>query len=138
MKKYILPFAFLVAACTSEPDGIEDLRTEEERNQQSTEISDGTTDPVTEPQENTEETHVSTNSDYSYKVVEGENGWGYQIFSGSTMQINQMHVPSVPGVKGFETQEKAETTAQYILNEVEKGNFPPTVSPEVLDSLGVL
>jgi hypothetical protein len=54
------------------------------------------------------------------------------------MLINQKHIPSIPGVKGFETKEKATIAAEYILKQVEKGNFPPTVNREILDSLKVL
>lgn len=76
---------------------------------------------------------------YSYKVLFEENkGWGYQIFNGSTLLINQMHIPSIQGIKGFETQQKAETTAEFILKEIENGVFPPTITKEILDSLGVL
>ena len=76
---------------------------------------------------------------YSYRVLFEENkGWGYQIFNGSTLLINQMHIPSIQGIKGFETQQKAKKTAEFILKEIENGVFPPTITKGILDSLDVL
>jgi hypothetical protein len=75
---------------------------------------------------------------FSYTIIESNQGWGYQINKDGAMLINQKHIPSIPGVKGFETKEKATIAAEYILKQVEKGNFPPTVNREILDSLKVL
>ncbi len=76
---------------------------------------------------------------FSSKILFKEGkGWGYQIFKGATLLINQEHIPAVQGLQYFSTKEKAEITAKYILTEVEKGNFPPTVDQNILDSLGVL
>jgi hypothetical protein len=74
----------------------------------------------------------------SYKLIFTEDiGWGYQVFEGSKMLVDQKHIPAVQGMVGFETKEKAEITAEFVLNKIENGIFPPTVSPEELDSLGV-
>ena len=67
-----------------------------------------------------------------------ENNWGYQIFQKETMIINQTTIPSIQGIDGFDTEEKAERTAKFILNKVENGIFPPTVDKEDLEKLGVL
>lgn len=77
-------------------------------------------------------------SPYSTQVFEHDNGWGYQLFEEKQLLIHQEHIPSIPGVKGFSSREKAEIAANFILKEVEKGVFPPTVTPKILDSLGVL
>ena len=75
---------------------------------------------------------------FSYKIIfTEEKGWGYQVFKGATILINQEHIPAVQGLQYFSSKENAETTAAYILQEVEKGNFPPTVDERILDSLGV-
>jgi len=85
------------------------------------------------------EKKISVGPQFSSKIIfiEGK-GWGYQIFKGATLLINQEHIPAVQGLQYFSTKENAETTAKYILKEVEKGNFPPTVDEKILDSLGVL
>ena len=67
-----------------------------------------------------------------------EFGWGYQILNNGQLYINQPHIPSVQGNKGFDSKDKAIKTAEYIISKLEKNIFPPTVSPEELDSLGVL
>ncbi len=76
---------------------------------------------------------------YSYKVFFMEDkGWGYQIFKGATILINQEHIPAIQGLHYFSSKENAEKTATFILSEVEKGHFPPTLNQTILDSLGVL
>ena len=76
---------------------------------------------------------------YSYKLIFEENkGWGYQIFEGEKMVVNQPHIPAVQGIKGFSSEKNAAITAEYILKMLEEGTFPPTVSAKTLDSLGVL
>jgi hypothetical protein len=87
----------------------------------------------------TEEIQTSLNH-YSYTIIGSDScqGYGYQIYKDGTMLINQKHIPSIPGIKGFETKEKATIAAGYILKQVEKGNFPPTVNREILDSLKVI
>jgi hypothetical protein len=76
---------------------------------------------------------------YSLKTTfSPENGWGYQILNNGELYINQPHMPSVPGNEGFDSEEKATTTGEYIIYKLDNGFFPPTISPEELDSLGVM
>lgn len=79
-----------------------------------------------------------TSSLVSYKIIFKEGiGWGYQIFEGSKMIINQEHIPAVQGMHGFSSKEKAVKAASYVVNKIENGIFPPTLTPKELDSLGV-
>lgn len=82
--------------------------------------------------------NVPTKEWTSEVVLISEDNWGYQLFQKGTMVINQTSIPSVQGIDGFDTKEKAERTAKYILNKLNNGIFPPTVDKEELDSLGVL
>jgi hypothetical protein len=76
---------------------------------------------------------------YTFEVVETPGlGWGYKIFDNGTLFINQPHIPAIQGNKGFTTKEKAEITAQFAILKMEQGFVPPTISPDELDSLGVL
>lgn len=86
-----------------------------------------------------EKKEKSAETKYSYKLnyVE-EVGWGYQIFDGSKMIIEQKHIPAIQGISGFDTKEKAELVAKFILDKLNRDIFPPTVSADELDSLGVL
>lgn len=76
---------------------------------------------------------------YTFKAIYlGNLGWGYQVFNGSKLLINQQHVPAVNGMHGFQSQEKAEIAAQFVLGKIKEGWDKPTVSPEELDSLGAI
>ena len=67
-----------------------------------------------------------------------EFGWGYQIMNWGALYINQPHIPAIQGNKGFDDKDKAIKTAAYIIYKLENNMFPPTISPQELDSLGVL
>ena len=54
------------------------------------------------------------------------------------MIINQPHIPSIQGNKAFSSRFKAAIAAQFILDKINNNIFPPSISPEELDSLGVL
>ena len=76
---------------------------------------------------------------YSARIIFTDSlGWGYQIFDGNTMLINQLHIPSIQGNRGFKSREAAQLTANFILYKLSNGVFPPTVDEKELDSLGVL
>ena len=85
------------------------------------------------------ETQKLANSEWSYEVTFlSEGNWGYQIFQKGDMVINQTSIPSIQGIDGFDSEQKAERTAVFILNKVENGIFPPTVNKKDLETLGVL
>ena len=65
-------------------------------------------------------------------------GWGYQILNNDKLYINQPHIPAVAGIKGFSDENKAQITADFMIYKLNNGIFPPTISVEELDSLGVL
>ena len=76
---------------------------------------------------------------YSARIIFTDSlGWGYQIFDGNTMFINQLHIPSIQGNRGFKSREAAQLTANFILYKLSNGVFPPTLDEKELDSLGVL
>lgn len=68
----------------------------------------------------------------------GELGWGYKIFKGSNVEINQEHVPSVNGLYGFESKEKAEIAAKFVIQKMKEGWDRPSVKAEELDSIGAI
>lgn len=78
-------------------------------------------------------------SAYTYKVYLLQDvGWCYQIFKGSKLMIDQKHIPAVPGVLGFSTEQQAEIAVQFIMKQIEAGNERPSVTPEQLDSIGAI
>lgn len=85
--------------------------------------------------------HRSESKETEYTVLaihDSEMGWGYQLLKDGKLMIEQKHIPAIQGYKGFSTKEDAEKTGSFIIDKIKKGAFPPTVSVEELDSLGVL
>ncbi|OJJ14697.1 hypothetical protein BKI52_41405 [marine bacterium AO1-C] len=89
------------------------------------------------PQEN-----LYKGASFETKVITGkENTFGYEItvtLNGKTQRIRQEHKPSVPGIRGFDTQEDAQKVADFVVNKIKTKGFPPTVTPEELKALGVI
>ncbi|MFK8039264.1 MAG: DUF4907 domain-containing protein [Crocinitomicaceae bacterium] len=76
---------------------------------------------------------------YSFETFKDiETGWGYKILENGNMMINQPHIPSIQGNKGFSSQFKAAVAAQFIIEKLNKNIFPPSFSIDELDSLGLL
>ena len=138
MYKFLFFTTFLLCSCSDHTVKNESVDIENDsrfvQNDSVHQVVDGENAPI-EQNNNA----ASSESRYSYKVVFKENsGWGYQIFDGAKLLINQEHIPAIQGLQGFSTRNKAEKTAQFVLDQIDKGNFPPTLSKEILDSLQVL
>ena len=119
MKKYFVILLVFLISCSSN----EEVRENPQKNQPQKQETDS------EPE----------SEEASYKIIFTEEiGWGYQIFQGATLVVNQTHIPAIQGMKGFETKEKATIAADYILQKINQGIFPPTITAIELDSLGVL
>lgn len=65
-------------------------------------------------------------------------GWGYDVYVDGTMYIHQPHIPAVPGNKGFKTEEDARIAAGLVIYKLSMGISPPSITPDELDSLGLL
>jgi hypothetical protein len=68
----------------------------------------------------------------------GDLGWGYVILIDGKKNINQPNIPGVEGAKGFKTKEQALKTADFVKYKMQHNEFPLHVTPQELDSLGVL
>lgn len=130
----------LISACTDSEDQVKDLRSDDISDDVGWSSEDtATSDVIEDSTDSDNTTNDVLSSEWSYKVISiSENNWGYQIFQKGTMIINQTSIPSIQGIDGFDSEEKAERTAKHILNKVENGTFPPTVNKEELEKLGVL
>lgn len=68
----------------------------------------------------------------------GSRGWGYDIMIDGKIYIHQPNVPAVMGNNGFSSEELARAAGEYIVSKIRKNILPPSVTPEELDSLGLL
>lgn len=68
----------------------------------------------------------------------GSRGWGYDILVDGKIYIHQPNVPAVMGNNGFSSEEKAREAGEFVIYKIRNNILPPSVSPEELDSLGVL
>ena len=76
-------------------------------------------------------------SRFKVETVRGEHGWAYHIREDTTLVIEQKVIPGVPGISGFATEQEAAKTGELVKQKLDKGIFPPTISPHELDSLGI-
>lgn len=68
----------------------------------------------------------------------GSRGWGYDILVDGQIYIHQPNVPAVMGNNGFSSEEKAREAGEFVIYKIRNNILPPSVTPEELDSLGVL
>ena len=115
MKKSAFIFLLLIAACSGKPNDNASVIPNEEVNTKSTE-------PV-------------------YQIITTElpdKGYGYQILKDGKLIIDQQQIPAVQGNQYFTSEEDAKRTGELALKKIKEQMFPPTISIEELDSLGVL
>lgn len=74
---------------------------------------------------------------FQIKLVEYDNGWGYDIYLDEKLVIHQPHIPAMAGRKGFKTKEQANSVAELAVLKIKNGIMPPTITLQELDSLGI-
>jgi hypothetical protein len=77
-------------------------------------------------------------SDFSVRSIQLENGWGYQIYKGTKLFINQKNIPAVQGNQSFTSERDALKVGEFVINKLLQNQFPPTVTVEELISLGIV
>ncbi len=81
----------------------------------------------------------SPRQEITYEIIAApENTFGYKIFMDRKAVINQPHIPGVPGVTGFKSKEDAIKVAEIVIGKMNRGEMPPTISPDELKEAGVL
>ncbi len=70
--------------------------------------------------------------------VNGNRGWGYDILADGAIYIHQPNVPAIMGNNGFSSEENARKAGEFVIGKIRNNIVPPSVTPEELDSLGVL
>ncbi len=78
-------------------------------------------------------------SPYHYTTIYTDQiGWGYDILENSSVRIHQPHIPAVQGNQGFKSASDAAKVAEKIIEKLDKGIMPPTLSIAEMEELGVL
>lgn len=136
----LLGLTILLFSCSNDENVVKDMRSDEEIAEQETQDEQAVdATEIGDPTEKQTERVTNSDSEWTYDVTFiSEGNWGYQLFQKGEMVINQTSIPSIQGTNGFDSEEKAERTARFILHKLENGIFPPTVDKEELDSLDVL
>ncbi len=94
---------------------------------------------VEEAQEEAEAPNPYKDTDLTYEIIEAPGDtYGYNILMNGRILIHQPGVPALPGNEGFRTEEAAQKTAEYIIHKLRNNIFPPSMTVQELDSLGVL
>ena len=84
---------------------------------------------------------ADTNEKLEVKTYQNDNiikRWGYDVYADGVLYIHQPHIPAVPGNKGFQSAQQAETAGNFAVYKIRNNIMPPTISVKELDSLGVL
>ncbi|MBP6089787.1 MAG: DUF4907 domain-containing protein [Crocinitomicaceae bacterium] len=74
---------------------------------------------------------------YRFEIISLQNGFGYQLFENNKLIIDQQTIPAVQGNQAFENYESAKKCAAFCLDKIKKGIFPPTITVEELNQLGI-
>lgn len=76
-------------------------------------------------------------SPYDVKTVQNSLGWGYEVWKDGALIINQTHIPAIQGLRAFASQEQAQKAVDIVKIKLDKGIFPPTISIDELQGIGV-
>ena len=76
-------------------------------------------------------------SEYKVETFQTDIGWGYKVIQKEKTIINQPMIPAINGNRGFADREQANQAGQLVVEKLEKGQFPPSLSLEELEKLGV-
>ena len=83
--------------------------------------------------------NLSEAADIQLKIISSENEtFGYNILVNDKTIIHQPNIPAVSGNQGFQTREDAKKVGKLVIQKLRNKKFPPTITVDELDSLGVL
>jgi hypothetical protein len=75
-------------------------------------------------------------SDYQSKIIQTENGWGYEIVSNHKIIIHQTHIPAIASQIPFHSKEDAEKTANRVIEKLSDKQMP-TITKKDLAALKI-
>ncbi len=69
--------------------------------------------------------------DYTIKVYQVENGWGYDILLNKKALIHQEIIPAIAGQQAFPNKKSAKAAASLVVEKLEKNKIPGLSAEEV-------
>ena len=76
---------------------------------------------------------------YTFRIIPAlENTFGYEILDQGKILVQQKTIPAMPGNNGFKTEDDAKKCADFVISKLNRNIMPPSVTPEELDSLGII
>ena len=87
-------------------------------------------------------THLSLNEKVEEPILRKEvikvpNGYGYQIFSGKKLLVQQEFIPAVRGKQPFQSAKDARKVANLIIEKI-RNHISPQISIEELEKLEIV
>lgn len=79
----------------------------------------------------------SSSDPYRIEIIALQNGFGYQLYENKKIIIDQQTIPAIQGNNAFQSYEAAEKCAEFCLQKIKDGFFPPTITVEELNNLGI-
>ncbi len=71
-------------------------------------------------------------------IIQASNGtFGYEVLSDGALFVRQTNLPGRPGNEGCRTREQAEKLSALVMQKIQRGEMPPTVTKEELTTLGL-
>ncbi len=80
----------------------------------------------------------SQGSRYDYLIMQNNSAFEIQILKGKEVIINQKHWPILAGNQSISSKKEAEKLANLFIKKLEKGIFPPTITPEEVEDIRLL
>lgn len=77
----------------------------------------------------------SSKSRFEYSVKQNEQGFEVQILKDQAVIIHQEYWPGLAGNQIISSEKSADKLAKLFVKKLEKGIFPPTITPEEIESI---
>lgn len=76
-------------------------------------------------------------SQYTVKVFEVENGWGYSIFKQNKLIIRQQYIPSISSQKHFKSEKDAQTIGALVVKKLKLHKIPSITFQELENNISL-
>jgi hypothetical protein len=78
---------------------------------------------------------LALNTIYYQVFQAAESTWGYDIIKDGKIFIHQPFAPGISGKRGFSSKSKAEMAAKLVIEKINKGIMPPSLSIEEVQKI---